>query len=110
MTSDKVYSTSTSEDEHGPIIYVGKSMPELELELNTSEYGPGRYNYQCFNGHVGAVEPYSEMEQRCIQRENVYLDALILSRDECPGCQEEDRQEQRKWDSYGYNPYEMPDL
>lgn len=108
MTSETVYSTSTANDKYGAIIYIARSMPELELELETPDYGPARYNYQCFYEHVGSVEPESELEQRCIQREaSGYLDALILSGDECPMCHEAERQRKEYYyTTYGYDPYE----
>lgn len=65
------------------------------------------YNVQCLSGHVYSAAPGSELEQRCIQHEqNGYLDALCVSYEECEGCQEKQRQQEREWASVGFDPYE----
>ena len=55
------------------------------------------YNVQCLMGHVYSAIPESNLEKRCIKREEQgYLDALVLHSDECEVCIEETLQKERK--------------
>ncbi len=46
------------------------------------------YNVQCLNGHFYSIPVGSPLEERCKAREERgYLDALIISCDECEECQ-----------------------
>jgi len=57
------------------------------------------YIVQCFAGHVYQVQPGSNTEKRCQKREkDGFIDALIISPDECPGCLA-DREDQLRHDA-----------
>jgi hypothetical protein len=46
-----------------------------------------KYNVQCMRGHVAEVLPGTELEKRCIERENKgYIDALCLGPNDCIQC------------------------
>lgn len=54
------------------------------------------YNVQCLSGHVGQAPRGSDLEKRCLERERQgKLDALCLTPEECPECQEEYREQRR---------------
>ena len=45
------------------------------------------YNVQCLAGHVYNAPKGSELEKRCIERKEAgFLDALLLSANECREC------------------------
>ena len=53
------------------------------------------YNAQCMSGHVWMVESGDSLYARCKAREERgLLDALAVSGDECPYCQEDREQEE----------------
>ncbi|HBD05616.1 TPA: hypothetical protein DCZ32_04115 [Candidatus Uhrbacteria bacterium] len=46
-----------------------------------------RHNVQCLNGHVFTAPSGSNLEARCIEREEAgFVDALILGSSECEMC------------------------
>ena len=49
------------------------------------------YKVQCLNGHVWAVNKWSIFYRRCVAHEvKGFVDALTVTRSECPKCQDED--------------------
>jgi hypothetical protein len=60
------------------------------------------YNYQCMCGHFGSIPRGSDLEKRAKKREAAgFLDAIILSLDDCPDCKHEKECEERL---YGDSP------
>lgn len=58
--------------------------------ITNNEEGEVMYNVQCLVGHVFKTESGSDLERRCAEREKQgYFDALCLSVEECPDCEEE---------------------
>ena len=57
------------------------------------------YNVQCLNGHVGRAP--AELIDACKRHEEQgYLDALVISSDDCPDCQEDRRIDERRASEY----------
>lgn len=63
-----------------------------EMGKEAIEEREGHYNVQCLSGCVYAAPRASELEKRCIKRQaDGFLDALVLSKEECQGCRDDYR-------------------
>lgn len=69
-----------------------------------------KYNVQCLSGHVYVALPGSDLEKKCIEREEAgYLDALILNFSECEACEEDRERREQQYVSmmadWGLDPF-----
>lgn len=71
------------------------------MNSNQGRIETSLYNVQCLSDHVFVASAGSELEQRCQEREQRgFLDALTVPGKECPVCQDEHDERDRRHAQY----------